>query len=375
MKFFKFRKNLPADEAPAVVQTTERRFLSPFDRLMCFDSRRANEYELYRQLRQTIPIIDAAIGKLVLLMGDFRIRCDDSTVEQELNRFFKNVRCGGFPSGFPGFMSVYMNQLLTYGTAVGEIVPTKDGRDIYSLVNVPLETVRLAFDENYVDTLIYPADLRALGEPFEHQELLLLSVLDPEPGKPDGTSILASLRFVSNILTSIYNTIGQNWRDAGNVRFAVTYKPNGPADRTLSRQRVEDIAEEWSKVMRDEDTLRDFVSVGDISVKVIGNDSPILNSEIPVREMLEQIIAKLSIPPCLLGISWSTPMSSQQSDVLISEIEYYRRIFDGVIIRIADIWQNLHGCSEELTVEWSRITIGDNIEKNERRSSESNENQ
>ena len=53
-------------------------------------------------------------------------------------------------------------------------------------------------------------------------------------------------------------------------------------------------------------TVKDFVAVGDVSVKVIGADNAVLDSEIPVRQLLEQIVSKLSIPPFLLGLQWSS---------------------------------------------------------------------
>ncbi len=44
---------------------------------------------------------------------------------------------------------------------------------------------------------------------------------------------------------------------------------------------------------------RDFVAVGDVDIKVIGGDAPILDSQVPVRQVLEQIVT--SIPPFMLG--------------------------------------------------------------------------
>ena len=40
-----------------------------------------------------------------------------------------------------------------------------------------------------------------------------------------------------------------------------------------------------------------FVAVGAVDIKVIGADNQLPDSELPVREMLEQIVAKLGIPP------------------------------------------------------------------------------
>ena len=59
-----------------------------------------------------------------------------------------------------------------------------------------------------------------------------------------------------------------------------------------------------------------------MGIKVIGADNQVLDSQVPVRQMLEQIVAKLGVPPFLLGLSWSTTerMSAQQADLLTSEL-------------------------------------------------------
>ena len=74
--------------------------------------------------------------------------------------------------------------------------------------------------------------------------------------------------------------------------------------------------------------LRDFVAVGDVEIKVIGADSQFIDTQVPVRQILEQMVAKTGLPPFLLGLSWSTTerMSAQQADLLTSELESYRKV-------------------------------------------------
>ena len=75
------------------------------------------------------------------------------------------------------------------------------------------------------------------------------------------------------------------------------------------------------------------MAVGDVKASVIGADNQILDSEIPVRQMLEQIIAKTGLMPYMFGLSWSTTerMSQQQADILTTELESYRRIITPVL--------------------------------------------
>lgn len=162
----------------------------------------------------------------------------------------------------------------------------------------------------------------------------------------------------------IYRTIGTNWERLGDVRFAVTYKPsNDASDRAFAKDRAKQIAQEWSRAMR-KDCVSDFIAVGDVSIKAIGADNQILDSNVPVRQMLEEIVAKMGIPPFLLGLSWSSTerMSSQQADILTSELEAYRRLLNPVIEKICKLWMQLHGMEPKFTIEWDTITLQDAVD-------------
>ena len=359
-----FNKRKKEDQTLPAVQTVSRNNVYPFAEIDRYTPLMNGENRLYAALREAVPIVDAAIDKIVRLVGSFTVECGNKNVEQKINCFLQNVRSGGCLVGIDAFLNVYLNQLLTYGTAVGEIVLTGDGKSIYSLVNVPLNRIELGFDKNGIDTLVYLCDAGCERKLLPYQQLILVSALDPQPGKLCGESILKGLPFVSGILLKIFNSIGNNWERVGNVRFAVTYRPTGDGDRALSRQRAAAIAEEWSKAMRDTQKVSDFVSVGDVSVKVIGADNQILDSEVPVRQMLEQIVAKLSIPPFLLGLNWSTTerMSSQQADILTSELEYFRRLLDSAVRRICDLWLRLEGIEQDYQIVWNNINLQDETE-------------
>ena len=165
------------------------------------------------------------------------------------------------------------------------------------------------------------------------------------------------------MLLKIFNTIGVNFERVGNVRFAVTYNPkDGQSGST--KHRVQEIATQWSKAMRDKTQVCDFVSVGDVSVKVIGADNQIIDTDIPAKLLLQQLISKLSIPPFLLGLNWSSTerMSTQQVDILTSELEYYRRILTPVIMKIAKTFLTLRGYDDDVEVVWSSINLQDETE-------------
>ena len=105
----------------------------------------------------------------------------------------------------------------------------------------------------------------------------------------------------------------------------------------------------------------DFVAVGDIDIKVIGAENQLFDTNVPVRQLLEQIMAKLSIPPFLLGLNWSSTerMSAQQADILTSELEYYRRLLTPVICDIGNAFLCSAGIDAQCSVEWENINLQD----------------
>ena len=192
--------------------------------------------------------------------------------------------------------------------------------------------------------------------------------LNPEAGHPYGVSMLRSMPYLTGLLLKIYDAMGKNWDRCGNVRFAVTYRPqDGELDRGAAQERAEQIAEEWSRAMQEgrNGSVRDFVSVGDVSIKAIGADNQILDSETPVRQILEQLVAKTGLPPFMLGLSWSSTerMSSQQADMLTSEITALRRTLEPVIERVCTLWLRMHGYGCRAVVDWEDINLQDEVEE------------
>ena len=336
--------------------------------LLRYQSLVGGEEALYRQLRESVPIIDAAIVKLVRLCGGFTVECFDSTAQLQIDSFLRSVKVGAFGTGIDIFVNSYLEQLLTYGTAVGEILPVKSGKRIGALYNVPLSCLEFERDDNS------PMSVRLCSKrgldcvPIKMPEYIAVSTLNPEPGEFKGVSILRGLPFVSSILMGIYNSVGLNWERLGNLRYAVTYRPgNDSMDGAFAAERAKQIASEWTKAMENTKSGRisDFVAVGDVSIKVIGADNQILDSEIPVRQMLEQIVAKLGVPPFLLGLSWSSTerMSVQQADILTSELESYRRIVTPVIEKICNMQLAMQGFRCGCNVQWSTINLLDSVEE------------
>lgn len=318
--------------------------------------RGAGERGLYRALRENVPLIDAAITKLQRLVGGFSVACPTREAQRGLMDFLRHVQVGGMNSGVESFLAAYFEQLLTYGSAVGEIVVA--GGEIRALYNASLDDLELR-SVSPVEAAVFVLRGGA-AEPCPYPELILSSALNPAPGEAAGTSLLRGLPFVSETLLKIYRAVGVNWDRMGNVRFAVTCKNEGYVN---AGERAGQLASEWSRAMQGPG-VSDFVAVGDVSIRAIGADQQLMDSNVPVRQMLEQIVAKLGVPPFLLGLSWSSTerMSSQQADMLTSELSAYRRILEPVVLKICRTWLSLNGFSPDVSVEWDEITMQDEVD-------------
>lgn len=338
----------------------------PFGVLERYVPLRRGELDLYRSIREGVPIVDAAILKLVRLCGGVAVSCSDSAGQRGLERFLTQVDTGRGQMGFQSFLDQYLDCMFTCGQGVGEVVLTPDGRDIAAVLCADPGQVEIREGDNPLDFRLCARDRSGQLQELPWQELLLFTPFQPGADSPYGASLLRSMPFLCGILLKIYQAMGQNWERVGNLRFAVVCKP-GEGDGLSAQERGELVAREWSSAMgaARQGMVRDFVAVGDVDIKVIGADNQILDSEVPVRQILEQLIARTGIPPFLLGLSWSSTerMSAQQADLLTSEITAIRRNVEPVVRKICQLWLRLHGLPGEISVDWEDIDLQDMVEE------------
>ena len=320
------------------------------------------ESEFYEELRAQVPILDACFGKIVRLTNDFTLVSGDKRAQRALDDFARNVPVGVSGSSLSAFADLYLDTLLTYGKALGIIRVDRRKAQVKGIALADPTVFRAVRGKDPLDVSfkLTSSDRQiSLPEP----EQWFYTTLNPSVKHPEGVSILRGVPALSKVLMRIYECIGQNFDRVGNVRYAVTYKPESESDKAFAGERAKKIAEEWSDGMASarNGIVKDFVAVGDVAIKVIGADNQLIDTEIPVRQLLEQMISKLSIPPFLLGLNWSSTerMSSQQADILTSELEYYRRLITPVLRKIGCAYLRLAGFGCECEVEWGNINLQD----------------
>ena len=364
MKWKWFEKKAQQSPPPTVQLRDAGRH--PFGMLDRYVPLRRGELELYRSIREAVPIVDAAILKLVRLCGGLSVTCPDPKAQHALQRFLRTVDVGWGQRGIDAFLDRYLDTMFTCGQGLGEIVLSPDGTDIAAVLCADPSQVEVREGDSPLDFRLCARDGAGSLRELPWQNLLLFTPFQPEADNPYGVSLLRSMPFLSEILLKIYQAIGQNWERMGNVRFAVVCK-NPDGDPLSAQERGQQIAQEWASAMQAtrQGAVRDFVAVGDVEIRAIGADNQILDSEVPVRQILEQLIARTGIPPFMLGLSWSSTerMSVQQADLMTSEITAIRRCLEPALERLCELWLHLHGYDCPPTVAWSDINLQDQVEE------------
>ena len=336
----------------------------PFGMLADYVPLQNGELQLYRAVREAVPVVDAAIYKLIRMTGGVRATCQDAAAQRQLQTFLRTVPTGRGQQGINAFLDCYLDSLLVCGRSIGEIVPARGGRDIAALLCGRTDCIDIREGSQPLEFCICGPDETGRMVPLPFQNLLLFTPFHPEAEHPYGVSLMRSLPFLTDILMKIYHTVGVNWERCGNVRFAVTCRDGGNG-QAAERSRM--LASEWSQAMQEtkQGSVRDFVAVGDVDIRVIGGDAPILDSEVPVRQILEQVVAKTGIPPFMLGLNWSSTerMSAQQADLLTTEITAIRRALTPTVERICRLWLRMHGFTCGYEVVWDDINLQDEVEE------------
>lgn len=236
---FAFQKNTQS------VQTAPQN-RHPFDAWLGYLPLSAPDSDLYAAIREAVPVVDAALDKIVRLTGGFRVTASDQRCQQELDDFVQNVRVGAGGRGLHQYVSTHLDCMLTYGNAVGEMILTPEGDDIYALYNANLSNVRIKPGSTPFDMELCSSADGMTFQPVKYPDLILFTPLNPPAGEIAGKSLLCSLPFVSSILLKIWNSVGTNFDRVANLRYAVTLKPGSDRfDKANAKAIADNIAAEW----------------------------------------------------------------------------------------------------------------------------------
>ena len=66
----------------------------PFGMLADYVPLQNGELQLYRAVREAVPVVDAAIYKLIRMTGGVRATCQDAAAQRQLQTFLRTVPTG-----------------------------------------------------------------------------------------------------------------------------------------------------------------------------------------------------------------------------------------------------------------------------------------
>lgn len=152
----------------------------------------AGELQLYRAIREAVPILDAAIWKLIRLAGGVAVKCGEPAAQAGWSGSSVLSHRAG-TAGHPVFLDCYLDSMLTCGRGVGELVLDCQGREIAALLCAGPEQVEIREGDSPPGlSAVCPGPGRTC-EPLPWQELLLFTPFQPETEHPYGVSLLRSM--------------------------------------------------------------------------------------------------------------------------------------------------------------------------------------
>ena len=141
------------------------------------------EERLYRAIREAVPVVDAAVMKLIRLTGGFTVACGDERAQREIAEFIRTVPVGRGQFGLNAFVDSYLDSMITCGRAVGEIV-TDGNRDIAAVLCGDVSDVLIREGATPLDFAVCVRDSGGQVRPLPRQELLLFTPFNPEADSP-----------------------------------------------------------------------------------------------------------------------------------------------------------------------------------------------
>ncbi len=327
-----------------------------------------SDFEVLLKIRESIPLIDAAMKRLLELIDHPEIDASPR-VKQDIDRWLQQLPVNRTQYGLPCWMWTHGGNMHQYGFAHTEILLTNDRRDVAALVPVhPATTAfRPQLDGYALDVVQYQ---HGGGTPRTlAPELLLTSVNDIRGDDPNGTSLLWSLPFVSEIMQKILRAQADVWDRFGSPSMHANWNPpptwNDPNSEQAQVIRAGVQQELYQAHLdRKNGKIRDLVTSGDWTMTIMGGEGEALNFSEPCQRIEDEIMTTFGIPPFMLGLNRASTerMSTAQSKVLTEIIDSAREVIGSEIVRVVTLRQRLRGSTEKFEIAWPEVSLQDLVD-------------
>lgn len=293
-------------------------------------------YHLYKHFRE-IPVFDAAVNFFVEMVGTCRVVSKNKTLEKGLNDFYQNVKVNYVLHGMNEFILQFVDSMLQYGNAWGEMIPYENAAGIAHLRNAETFNMRIVWNpdtKNYEMGYLKNDGFNAI--PIERQDLIFYAGRKHREGNPIGYSLFSAIPFVSQTLEMIHTNIYNSCWRFGDPSLIASYEGDSTASILAGDQTKasNDLKAEFEKIARQrkQGNPTDLFTVPPpgfrLVVKSLGTDAPIMNLTIPTKTIYHEISAGLEIPLFLLGITLdqasSYKLTTHQTEIILRRIEALR---------------------------------------------------
>lgn len=318
---------------------------------------------LYKQLREAVPTIDVGIQNLRRLIGVPKIRFPNQRKQKEWDTWQRAVKVGKTGKGLGTFVSMYTDTLIQNGFSAGEILPTRGKNDIYALIPIDGEIIVVKETEDPTEFIL--AEKKPMEPepvPYQIPEWIIYNAYEASPSNPYGRGIMTGLPFLADILLTIFYATGRNWERFGDLKYSLDFNIPEGIDPQQAKEFIEMAKQSWVETMQKtrDGKVQDFMGTN-VKVSVIGADAKQLDMQVPVRTILEQIVAKTGLPPFVFGFAWSAreSMTKTQADILTSIIDDWREMITPAVTQIAEWWCRFRGYPMEFEIEWNEVSLQD----------------
>jgi hypothetical protein len=327
------------------------------------------EYNVLRKIRETIPMITAAILRMRELVGCPEVQASPS-LKAKIDAFLRVLPVNRMQTGIKLWAQTHLDNMYTYGRAHSEVLLNNRRDDVFGLVEVHPATagLRPTFGGYATNVVQYQY---GGGVPVTLiPELLLNSVNDIRGDDPNGTSLIAELPFVSQILNAMLRSLGNTWDRFGSPTYWVNWEP--PQDwedptGALQKQILGPMQSNFRTAMRQraEGQSNDFWTTGKTTVEILGAQGEQLEFQASGRAIMEQIAARFGLPPFMYGFSWASTerMSTAQAKMVTEIIESSREVVEPAITKLITLWQLVTGTGGRFSLTWPRVSLQDLVDE------------
>jgi hypothetical protein len=329
---------------------------------------------LFEQLVDTIPVVNAALERIVQMVGCPKLASEDEAAQQEFEEWWMGLRVNRIQTGGDNWFAGWVMDHLTYGRSHAEILLNGTRTDVFGLQALHTRTVELRPKRTgYGVDLVQ--NLGVFGSEIAlPPDLILTAVHDVRNDSPQGNSLLMGLPFVGEIYGKILVSTRNVWERFGAPVVHINYQPpegatglrdpSGTTGQTIANR----AAAEYSHIEKEraQGRIAHLATSGNVTFEIVGAEGENLNLEVPEQVIIDQIIAKTGLPPMLLGVHRTTTerLSWVQAQLLSKLIHSVRGHLAGEILYLWKLRGALAGRPiPDAQMEWDAPSLIDEVEQ------------